>query len=298
MLANHTGELTALMVAVFWALSAVSFEYASKSAGSLPVNIIRLVIGLVFLSLLTLFIRGRLFPGDATAHNWIWLTISGLIGFVLGDFFLFKSYTVIGSWFAMLIMTLAPPMAAIFGRIILNERIGGLAILGMFITLAGIAITMFKPDRINRKMVFNKPFSGIMMAFMGAFGQALGLVFSKYGMQDYNAFAATQIRIIAGIAGFVILITVMGKWNFVRDALKNRKAMTGTVSGSFFGPFLGVSFSLYSVQHTSTGIASTLMAMVPVFLIPASIVFFRHRITLLEMAGALISLAGVVLFFM
>lgn len=298
MTGNYIGELTALLVAVLWTFSAVSFEYASRSAGSLPVNIIRLVIGFVFLSLLNLIIRGHLLPSDATGYNWIWLSISGLIGFVLGDFFLFKSYTVIGSWFAMLIMTLAPPLAAIFGRVILKEQIGGMAVLGMFITLAGIAVSMFKPDRINRKMVLNKPFSGIAMAFLGAFGQALGLVFSKYGMRDYNAFAATQIRIIAGIAGFIVLITLMKKWNYVREALNNRKAMAGTVSGSFFGPFLGVSFSLYSVQHTSTGIASTLMALVPVFLIPASIIFFKHRITLPEIIGTLISLAGVTLFFM
>ena len=298
MSSQHIGEVTALLVAVFWTLSAVSFEYASKTAGSLPVNLIRLVIGFIFLTLLNLVIRGLMFPADASLHNWIWLVISGLIGFVLGDFFLFKSYTVIGSWFAMLIMTLAPPIAAIFGRFILNERIGGLALTGMFITLTGITMTMFKPDRINKRIVLNKSFKGIMMAFMGAFGQALGIVFSKYGMRDYNAFAATQIRIIAGIAGFVILISAMKKWDYVRKAISNRKAMAGTVTGSFFGPFLGVSFSLYSVQHTSTGIASTLMALVPVFLIPASILFFGHRITLLEIAGTLISLAGVALFFM
>ena len=298
MIQNHIGESTALMVAIFWSMAAISFEYASKSVGSLPVNIIRLILGFIFLGLLNFILRGLAFPSDASAHNWFWLTVSGLIGFVLGDYFLFKSYTIIGSWFAMLIMTLAPPMAAVFGRIILNERIGGLAVIGMFITLCGITLTMFKPDRINRKMVLNKPFRGILMAFMGAFGQALGIVFSKYGMQDYNAFAATQIRILAGIAGFLVVITLGRKWKYVFDSLVNRKAMAGTAVGSFFGPFLGVSFSLYSVQHTSTGIASTLMAMVPVFLIPASMVFFGHRITVLEAAGAVISLAGVTLFFM
>jgi uncharacterized membrane protein len=118
---------------------------------------------------------------------------------------------------------------------------------------------------------------------MGAFGQALGLVFSKYGMQDYMHLRNT-IRIIDGIAGFVILITVMGKWNFVRDALKNRKAMTGTVSGSFFGLFSGCHFPLFRAAYFNRN-SLNINGNVPVFLIPASIVFFRHRITLLEMAG-------------
>src|SRR5512145_2408651 len=115
MINQHYGEFASLMVALFWSITALSFESASRKVGSLSVNIIRLVIGLAFLTLLNIITRGLWLPTDASLHNWIWLSVSGLIGFVLGDFFLFKSYTIIGSWFAMLSMTLAPPMAAVFG---------------------------------------------------------------------------------------------------------------------------------------------------------------------------------------
>src|SRR5512145_1229191 len=133
MIAQHYGELAALLVAVFWAITALAFESASRKVGSLPVNIIRLVIGMLFLTLLNFVIRGMPLPADASAHNWIWLSVSGFIGFVIGDFFLLKSFTIIGSWFAMLIMTLAPPMAAIFGWIILDEHLSMLAIAGILI---------------------------------------------------------------------------------------------------------------------------------------------------------------------
>jgi drug/metabolite transporter (DMT)-like permease len=297
MLQNHYGEIAALFVALFWTVTALSFESASLKVGSLPVNLIRLVIGFIFLSLLNLVIRGLVFPTDASAHNWIWLSVSGLIGFVIGDYFLFKSYTIIGSWFAMLIMTLAPPMAAVFGWLLLDERLNLISIAGITITMLGITIAMFRRDRVNRKVTVSKPLSGILFAFGGALGQALGIVFSKYGMQQYNPFAATQIRIITGIAGFMIVVTLAGKWGSIRSAVANQAAMKPIALGSFFGPFLGVSFSLLAIQHTSTGIASTIMALVPVFIIPPSIWLFNHKVTTREIIGTVVSLIGVALFF-
>jgi len=297
MIQQHYGEFAALLVAIFWSVTALAFESASKKVGSLPVNILRLIIGLFFLSILTLFARGLFFPTDASVHNWIWLSVSGLIGFVLGDYFLLKSFTIIGSWFAMLIMTLAPPMAAIFGWILLDERLDLKSALGIIITMGGIFLAIFRHDKVNRKMMVSKPLSGLLYAFGGALGQALGIVFSKYGMQDYSPFAATQIRIITGIIGFFLVISIGRRWNSVKTALVNPRVMGSITIGSFFGPFLGVSFSLLAIRHTNTGIASTIMALVPIFIIPPSILIFKHRVTLREILGTLVSLTGVAFFF-
>jgi drug/metabolite transporter (DMT)-like permease len=298
MLQSHYGELAALLVSFFWSISALAFEDASRRVGSMPVNIIRLVIGLIFLSILNLILRGFLLPVDASSHNWIWLSVSGIIGFVLGDYFLFKSYTIIGSWFAMLIMTLAPPMAAIFGWMILDEHLSLLSIAGIITTMTGIIIAMFRRDKENRRITVSKPLIGLLYAFGGALGQALGIVISKYGMEQYSPFAATQIRIIVGIAGFIIVITLTRKWRSVWSTLSDHKAMVSTTIGSIFGPFLGVSFSLMAIRYTSTGIASTLMALVPIFIIPPSILLFKHKVTIREIIGTVISVGGVVLFFL
>ena len=298
MIQSHYGEVAALMVAFFWSITALSFEAASKKVGSLSVNIIRLVIGLAFLSVMNWVSRGLLLPTDASLHNWIWLSVSGLIGFVIGDFLLFKSFTMLGAWLAMLIMTLAPPMAAVFGWLLLDERLSMVSLAGIVITLSGIVVVIFRPEGKNGNLAVSKPIVGLLFAFGGALGQALGIVFSKYGMQQYSPFAATQIRIIAGIIGFIVLITLLGKWVSVRSALMDRKAMIPTTIGSFFGPFLGVSFSLLAIQHTSTGVASTIMALVPIFIIPPSILLFKHKITAREILGTIISLCGVALFFL
>ncbi len=294
---NHTGEFAALLTAVFWTVTSLSFESASHRIGSLSVNILRLIIGFAFLSVYNLFHRGIAFPTDAGTHNWIWLTLSGFVGFVFGDLFLFKSYTIIGSRFSMLIMTLVPPITAFFSFLMLGERLTLFNYLGMSLTFSGIALAVLNRDGENDRLSLKLSPRGVLYALGGALGQALGLVLSKVGLQDYDPFAATQIRIIAGIAGFSVLIAFLGRWRNVVKATADRSGMLFTVLGSFFGPFLGVSLSLISVKYTEAGIAATIMALVPVFIILPAVVLYKQKVTWAEIAGAFLSVGGVALFF-
>jgi drug/metabolite transporter (DMT)-like permease len=294
----HIGEFAALLTAFFWTVTSLSFESASHKVGSLSVNIIRLVFGLLFLSVFNLAKRGILLPMDASLDNWIWLTISGLVGFVFGDLFLFKSYTIIGSRFSMLIMTLVPPITTFFSWIIIGEKLTLFHFLGMTLTFSGIAIAIFSRKGKGEKLSLKLAPRGIIYAIGGAVGQALGLVLSKFGMRDYDPFAATQIRVIAGIVGFAMLTTVLSRWGNVINATKNKSGMSAITLGAFFGPFLGVSFSLISVKYTEAGIASTIMALVPVIIIAPAVILYKQKVTIREIIGAVISVGGVAVFFL
>jgi drug/metabolite transporter (DMT)-like permease len=295
---SHLGELAALLTAFFWTVTSLSFESASHKIGSVAVNVIRLIIGFAFLSIFNFIWRGLILPFDATGENWIWLSLSGLVGFVFGDLFLFKSYTIIGSRFSMLIMTLVPPITAFFSFIILGERLTLFHYLGMTLTFTGIAMAIFSRSAKGEKLSLKLAPKGILYAFGGAVGQALGLVLSKFGLKGYDPFAATQIRIMAGIFGYIILVTILSRWINVVKATRNKDGMLLTTLGAFFGPFLGVSFSLIAVKYTEAGIASTIMALVPVFIILPAVVIFKQKVTLPEMLGAIVSVAGVALFFL
>jgi drug/metabolite transporter (DMT)-like permease len=294
---NYIGEIAALITAIFWTITALAFEQASHKVGSLSVNIIRLFLGLLFLSIFTLFYRGALLPLDATPETWFWLLLSGVIGFLFGDLFLFKSFTLIGSRFAMLIMTLVPPMTALAGWIILDEVLSLKVYFGMSLTIVGISLAIFNRNTDNGKIKLKLSGKGLLFAFFGAVGQTLGLVIAKYGVKDYDPFAATQIRIIAGTVGFVILVTIMQRWNSVFKAFKNNQGMKGITIGSFFGPFLGVSLSLLAIQYTETGIASTIMGLVPILIIPPAVLIYKQKVSAMEILGIIISLIGVTILF-
>jgi drug/metabolite transporter (DMT)-like permease len=294
---DHYGEFAALLVAFFWTITALAFESATRRVGSLAVNLLRLIIGFIFLSVFALIYRGMILPVDASRENWMWLTLSGLVGIVFGDLFLFKSYTIIGSRFAMLIMTLVPPVTAFFGWLLMGEHLEPMHYLGMALTFTGISLAIFNRNGKGERLSLKLAPIGILYAFGGAVGQALGLVLSKKGLNDYDPFAATQIRTIAGIFGFAMLVTVMRRWNSIREAVLNREGMKSLSLGAFFGPFLGVSFSLVSVKFTEAGIASTIMALVPIFIIAPAVLLYKEKVTIAEIIGAFISVCGVALFF-
>ncbi|MEI6175184.1 MAG: DMT family transporter [Bacteroidota bacterium] len=301
---HHPGELAALLTAVFWTVTALSFEAASRRIGSMVVNIWRLIIGFTFLTIFVYFYRGSLLPLDATPRAWFYLSLSGLIGFVFGDLCLFQAFVVVGARISMLMMALAPPMTAFIGWMVLGETLSWKSWVGMILTMAGIALVVLKRHTAEesnggrRKVKFNYPLWGILLGLGGALGQAAGLVFSKVGMQGYDSFASTQIRVIAGITGFSLLFFIMRLWKDAFRALTYRKPMLQLTLGAFFGPFLGVSFSLIAIKYADTGIAATIMALVPVLIIPPSMIIYKEKVTIKEVAGALLAVGGVAMFFL
>jgi drug/metabolite transporter (DMT)-like permease len=298
MLESYLGELAALATAFFWTITALAFEAAGRRVGSLSVNVLRLGLGLLFLTLYTGFFRGAFFPSDATTHAWIWLSISGIVGLVLGDFLLFKAFIMIGSRISMLIMALVPPMTALMGWLIMGESLTAMNFLGMTLTVGGIAMVILVRNPGQNHFTLSRPISGILIAVGGALGQAIGLVLSKYGMGDYDAFLATQIRIIASVVGFCAIIFLVRRWRSIGLALLDKRAMGNISLGAFFGPFLGVSFSLIAVQYTTTGVAATIMALVPVLIIGPAVLVFKEKVTLREVTGAFIAVAGVAVLFL
>jgi drug/metabolite transporter (DMT)-like permease len=294
--ASHLGEWAALGTALCWTVSALSFESASKRVGSLSINWIRLVFAFLFLCIYLGLVRGNMLPVDATKKQWIVLSLSGLVGFVLGDLCLFKAFVLIGSRISMLIMALAPSVAACLGYVFLNEKLGWLQMTSMGMILSGVAMAVLKKPK-GERIGFSHPLLGVMLALGGAVGQGSALILSKIGMADYNAAAATQIRIMSGIGGFSLLIGFRKAWPGVGKSFKNGIAMRDAGIGAFFGPFIGVTLSLLAVQHTQTGVASAIMSIVPVLIIPPSVIFFKERVTIKEVFGSVLAVVGVVLFF-
>ena len=292
MFQSHIGEFAGLGVSVCWTLSALYFEKASIKIGSLSVNFIRLLMAIVFLGITTFFTRGMFFPTDASPYQWFWLGLSGFIGFFIGDMLLFKSYMVIGSRTSALIMSLAPMLTAIIGWFFLDEILSAKNIIAIVVSVAGIMLAIS-----NRKMKLNIPLKGFLLAFGGALGQAVGLILSKKGMGQYDPVAATQIRALFGLLSFIILITLLRRWNKLGQAFTHTRAMKSVTVGAFFGPFIGVALGLFAIQKTQTGIASTLMALVPIFIIVPSAIMFNEKIRPQQVIGAIVSIAGATLFF-
>jgi drug/metabolite transporter (DMT)-like permease len=304
------GHLAALGTAVCWAFSALAFAAAGRRIGILALNLIRLVIAFCLLSAAAWALRGAALPLDASPHAWGWLGVSGLVGFVFGDLCLFQAYRLIGPRLSSLLLSLAPPLTALIGWLALGETLTGRDALGMALTVSGIAWAVGERHPPAAPMApaapgspevaeppARRPLAGVALGLGGALGQAGGLVLSKLGMGGYDPVAATQVRAVAGIAGYLLLLLVCRRWASVGAALRDRPALGNACAGAFFGPFLGVSLSLYAIRHTVAGVAASIMALQPVLVIPLVVLLHRERVGVGGIAGALVAVAGVALLF-
>lgn len=315
-MSQYTGEIISLIVAVSWTITALAAEVASKRLGSLQLNVVRMFLSLLFLGLTLWWFTGYPFPLFAGAEAWFWLSLSGLVGYVLGDYCLFNSYILIGSRFGQLFMTLAPPVAALAGWIMLGERLTLLALMGMLVTLTGIGISVFNKqsggNNAHAKFTLKLPLKGVLFGIGAGIGQGVGLVLSKVGMNHYEQtipagmeavtdmlpFASTYIRAITGAFGFLAVMVWQGKLHTLLPTVTNRKGMHAACWATIMGPFIGVSLSLMAVQYTEAGIASTLMALTPVLILWPAHLMFGQKVTTKEILGAIISVIGVSLFFL
>ncbi|MCA9649578.1 MAG: DMT family transporter [Myxococcales bacterium] len=290
------GELAALGTALCWAFTAMFFADAGARIGSLVVNFLRLVMALAILTLMGWLTRGLPWPTDASAHAWLWLTISGLIGFSFGDLCLFRALVLIGPRLGSLLMSFAPPFTALIGWLVLGETLRGDQLLGMALTVGGVAWALGdrRAPRVTTPEDRGSLVAGVLLGLGGALGQAAGLVLSKHGMGDYDPMAATQIRVLAGTLGFALIFTLGGWWSRVGVALRQPRPMAATAAGAVFGPFLGVTLSLVAVQHATAGVAASIMSTSPILVIPIVVLWKRERVGLGSVLGTIVAVIGVI----
>lgn len=311
-MSSHLGEIISLVVAVSWTFSAWFADKASRRIGSMVTNVIRLILATLFLGLLLWVTTGSPYPAFASGKAWLWLSLSALVGYVFGDFCLFNCYIAIGPRFGQLLMTLAPPSAALAGWLILGEAMSWKSGLAMLVTLAGIAISILTKGK-DSHIHLSLPLKGILLGIGAGVGQGVGLVLSKVGMEYYAEalpagvpdgvagmlpFSSTMIRAIVGGVGFFILLLLQKGLGDLKRGIKDRQGMKYACLLTVFGPALGVSLSLMAVRYANAGIASTLMALTPVLILLPDALINKHVIKAKEVLGVLVCMTGVAMFFL
>lgn len=292
------GELAALGTSICWSATSTFFTLAGRKVGSASVNRIRLAMAIVFLVLTHRLLVGRALPLGAESDRWFWLGLSGIIGLVLGDALLFQAFVVIGPRLSMLLMSLVPVISTLLAWVFLDEILSGRQLLAVFVTVAGVGWVVLdrsgnggiSGDRRNYLL-------GLALGLGGATGQAIGLITAKRGLYgDFSPISGTLMRMLVAATVLWSITLITGKAvPTLRRMRENPRALLHILGGAFFGPFLGVTFSLTAVQATQVGVASTLMSLPPVFLLPISHFVFGERIGGRAIAGTLVALSGVAL---
>lgn len=298
---NHIGELAALATAVAFSLSSSFLTLASRRIGSMVLNRLRLVMAVLWLLLAHLVMQLPL-PFQADGSRWIWLGLSGIVGLVLGDAFLFQAFIWIGPRLTMLMMALSPAIASLLAWVFLGQALSAWQILGILVTLAGIGWVIQERNGQAGAAPSDRRhyWLGVLCGLGAAAGQAGGLVLARPGAAgDFPALSATLMRMLVATAVLWLYTLLRGQAGETVHKLNAEKSVLWfALAGSFFGPFLGVTFSIIAIQNISVGIASTLNSLTPVFLLPIGYFFFKEKFGWPAIAGTLLALAGVAILFL
>ena len=292
------GELAAIATAVCWSFTAIFFSISAQRIGSDVVNRSRLLFAFGFLLIAHRLIEGVFFPQDVEPFRWGWLALSSLLGLVLGDAFLFRALVDIGPRLSMLMMATVPIISTLFGWLLFGEVINSLELTGVLLAVGGVAWVVTEgrgETSVADRRVYHR---GLLFALLGAVGQVANLVTARYALvDDFPAISATVIRILVAIIILWGLAGLRGQIRYTFRQWRDKQGFQALIAGATFGPFLGIWFSLIAVQNARLGIASTLMALPPILLIPLEYLIYRRRVSRRGMTGTVVAMVGVALLF-
>lgn len=296
---RYAGELAALGTAVSWSIGSNLFAAAGKRMGSVVLNRLRISTACVLLSLALFATQGSLWPVWATSSQVGWLAASGLVGFVFGDTYYFRSLVILGPGRAALLASSGPIFTMIFAALLLKEHPGPMALFGTALTLSGIAWVLRERERGHEAHVEGSVAVGVMAGILGAVGQAGGYVLSKTALRSgIDPLSATLIRVTAAAIAIWLLATIEHGVPATVAALKDRRGTSFMVGGAIFGPFLGVTLSLTAIRYIDTGVAASITAIYPLFTMLIASRFHGEKLTWRALLGAAVAVAGVVVLFL
>ena len=302
---REVGEIAALLTAMCYSISSIFFTFAGRKFGPLVSNRIRLVIAVILLGITHWIVFGNPIPLNAGTDRWFWLGISGIVGLAIGDLFLFQAYVILGPRIGLLFLSLSPAIATLLAWLLLGETLTSGSVLGICLTLAGVTWVVLagrisKPTSGDTGVILpRRSTKGIIAGLIAASGQAFGVVLAKNGlMGDFPALSANVIRMTAAFLALWFVTIIQGQVvSTIHQAQGQRSGLFSILVGAIFGPLIGVSLSLFAIQNTSIGIASTIIALPPIFLLPIGHFVFKEQISWQAIAGTLLAVVGVGLLF-
>ena len=291
---DHVGEWAALGAAALWSGGYLAFTAAVRRIGADNVNRLRLLLALGILATAHLVVYGVVVPTAAEGARWVWLGLSGVIGFTLADAFLFRALYHLGPHRTSVVTALIPVSSAFLAWVTMGERLSRTQFLGVGITVFAVVLIVTGRPSPGEKDASRNPRRGVLFALGAVAAQSLRYVLCVKGMSGgFPVLSTNVMQILAAAVAAWVLALLGGRWRSTFDALRDRPAAVATAVGAVVGPVLGVTLSLVALSASRVGVASTLMALSPVFLLPLSWLVFRERVTWRSVVGTALAVGGV-----
>lgn len=296
---NFRGELAALAAAFLWAIASVLYDRLGRKLSPLILNLVKGAIAIVLL-VLTLLFRSESFPAVSVVSVGL-LLLSGAIGIGFGDTCFFAGLNQLGARRVLLMEALAPPLAALLALIFLQETLSLANCAGVALTIAGVAWVVGEQvhDTPQKRGHF---WQGIGFSLLAVLGQAVGAVLSRAALtqSDISPLWSTVLRLGAGLVVLLLwYLTQRGSTRSQQPAssISWTASLMATVAlAAFIGTYLGIWLQQTSLKYTAAGIAQSLSATSPLFILPIA-ARLGEPVSLRAIIGVVVAIAGIALLF-
>lgn len=297
---NFKGELAALSTAFLWAIGSVVWSKVGQSIPPLELNFLKGAIAIVFL-VVTLLLSEQTLPAIDPLAFWL-LLLSGAIGIAIADTALFAALNSLGARRTLLLKILTSPLVALIALVFLQETLSVAAWCGIFLTVLGVAWVVSErvPGTNGKEAYFSQ---GILWALVSTFGDAIAAILSRVALTQttINPLWSTLIRLTTGLILLLVWILIKNqkmKKNPIQQykPLLTMKLWIIITFTSFIGTYLGIWLQQISLKFAPAGIAQTLNATCPLFVLPIAI-WLGEKVSFRAIAGVLLALVGITLLF-
>ena len=294
------GELAALGGALLWAVASVLYRRAGEQVPPRELNLLKGLLGAGLLALTAWALRDP-FPA---AQPWAigLLLLSGALGIGLGDTAYFQALNDLGARRALLIEILAPPAAALIAWAALGEALRPAAWAGIALTVAGVAWVVTERGGTGEDARTRLPAhraQGIGAGLVAALAQAGGAVLSRAALDgtQVSPLWSAVLRLAAGVGVLVVWLAVARRPLGGAGVRDRRGRPWGVLLGAILlGTYLALWLQQVSLQRVPAGIAQTLFATSPLFVLPLA-AWTGERVSPRAIVGVVVALGGVGLLF-
>ncbi len=283
-----------LIAPLCWAINSIGYRHIGERTDPTAMGSVRMMISVPVMILFTLLFDRSLPIGFSTS-TYIYLLISGAIGYFITDTLLFKSYIYIGSREALVFLTLSPITSALFSYFLFGQSLSPLQLISIVLILFGIVIMVLSEGKLQKEK--DLLIKGIVLSSIAGIMQGVSYIFALFALEEVPAVSTNLLRNVGGLIAFIIYLPFQKNFRMNAGKIVNRSILPMLAINVVIGPALGMCSQMYAMTLLPVGVVSAIGQTSPVMVLPYEIAVMKRKVGFLSIFGTLLSTVGVMLLF-
>lgn len=285
------GEWCALACGLCWAIAVILLKKSGESLAPFALNYFKNLLCLLALMLTLAVTHGGQWPGMPTGQ--VLLTLfSGMLGIGLADTLYFRALNSIGAARMGVAGTAFSPSVIVLAAVFLGERLTLLQLLGVAITIGGIALVTYvkTADHLDARILRNGALVGIASVAL----MAAGVVIAKPILETQDFLWVVFLRLLGGTAAMSLVLLSRARRQSLWAAYRGVRHWRYVIAGSLMGTYISNLFWLAGYKYANASIAAVLNELSAIFIVLMAAWLLHDRLQRRQLVGCGLAVLGVV----